>query len=237
MNEQFENLEDYDAEIPEHIRKYLLDKKIKIQDNFIDNFFDSKNLKVLDAGCGTGWHIKKMSECGYDVVGIDSSPKQCEQARQNSSADILLGSACQLPFEDKSFDVIYTINVLHHLPNKDLQSKALIEFKRVLKTNGLLIIHEINVHNPLIRFYMNYVFPKLRGIDSGAELWLSPEIISKISSGFSLLKTHYYTFIPDFTPKFLMKPLIFIEKYLEKGLFYKNSAHFVSFLKSDDCSK
>ena len=51
---------------------------------------------------------------------------------------------------------------------------ALAEVARCLRPGGRLIVHEINVHNPFFRFYMNYVFPLLTRIDLGNEWWLSP---------------------------------------------------------------
>lgn len=42
--------------------------------------------KVLDVGCGTGEHTIYLSALGYDVDGLDSSPRAVEQARANAAA-------------------------------------------------------------------------------------------------------------------------------------------------------
>jgi SAM-dependent methyltransferase len=42
--------------------------------------------KVLDVGCGTGEHTILLTRLGYDVLGIDFSPRAVEQARQNAAA-------------------------------------------------------------------------------------------------------------------------------------------------------
>jgi SAM-dependent methyltransferase len=42
--------------------------------------------KVLDVGCGTGEHTIYLSALGYDVCGLDSSPRAVEQARANAAA-------------------------------------------------------------------------------------------------------------------------------------------------------
>jgi SAM-dependent methyltransferase len=42
--------------------------------------------KVLDVGCGTGEHTIYLSALGYDVYGLDSSPRAVEQARANAAA-------------------------------------------------------------------------------------------------------------------------------------------------------
>ncbi|MGH3678483.1 MAG: class I SAM-dependent methyltransferase [Mycobacterium sp.] len=41
--------------------------------------------KVLDAGCGTGEHTILLTRLGYDVLGIDFSPRAIDQARQNAA--------------------------------------------------------------------------------------------------------------------------------------------------------
>jgi 2-polyprenyl-3-methyl-5-hydroxy-6-metoxy-1,4-benzoquinol methylase len=41
---------------------------------------------VLDVGCGTGEHTIYLSALGYDVYGLDSSPRAVEQARANAAA-------------------------------------------------------------------------------------------------------------------------------------------------------
>ncbi len=227
MTNHFETIESYDSEIPKHIRKHLLEKKLSLQLKHIDSNFPSRNLKVLDIGCGTGWHVKKMSEHGFEVHGIDASSKQFEAAKRNSgSNNINLGSVLNLPFENNSFDVIYTINTLHHLADHNQQKKAMQEIERVLKPGGMLFIHEINVKNPIFRIYMDFIFPKLRGIDDGTEQWLNEEKIKTLCSALKVIDCNYYTFIPDFLPKILMKPALIIENFLEKSILREYSAHF-----------
>lgn len=99
MNDHFEVLENYDSEIPAHIRKYLLEKKLSVQLKYIDAHFSTRNLKVLDVGCGTGWHVKRMTEHGFDVHGIDPSIKQLENAKKILALPTLflvLYSVCHL---------------------------------------------------------------------------------------------------------------------------------------------
>lgn len=227
MDSHFETLNDYDSEIPEHIRKYLLEKKLALQLRYIDARYSSRNLKVLDAGCGTGWHMKRMMEHGFDVSGVDSSDRQCANAKKNTaSSNISVNSVLSLPFENKSFDIVYTINTLHHLKDLEQQKAAMLEIERVLKPNGMLFIHEINVLNPIARIYMDYVFPKLKGIDDGTEQWLNAKIIESICRDLTVTNTDYYTFIPDFLPKCLMKPALAVERVLEKSILRKYSGHF-----------
>ncbi len=204
-----------------------MEKKLSLQLKYIDSRYPDRNLKVLDAGCGTGWHIKRMMEYGFDVYGIDSSARQCANAKNNAAcSNISVDSVLDLPFENGFFDIVYAINTLHHLTDIKQQKTATLEIERVLKPGGLLFIHEINVLNPIFRFYMNYIFPKLKGIDDGTEQWLNVETIKNLCGDLTVTHFDYYTFIPDFLPKHLMKPALAVERILEKSILHRYSGHF-----------
>ncbi len=96
----------------------------------------------LDAGTGNGRHLSLLSQKYSEVYAIDNSQKLLSIAATNNAAlknvhfdfsDITL-----LPFENKMFDDVYCVAVLHHLPTQTIQV-AFKEIHRVLKTNGLLI--------------------------------------------------------------------------------------------------
>src|SRR5690606_14602234 len=89
VTSHFETLHDYDSEIPEHIRQYLLDKKVRLQCEQIHARCGTGPLKVLDIGCGTGWHLHEMTRRGHDTHGVDISARQCQYAIINNpdSAD------------------------------------------------------------------------------------------------------------------------------------------------------
>ncbi|GIX42095.1 MAG: hypothetical protein KatS3mg129_1828 [Leptospiraceae bacterium] len=222
--------DEYKEQIPEHIRQKVLYKKININLHYLPK---EQFLYGLDAGCGQGWYLKEMLSYGYKMKGIDYSEKQVEYAKQYCNLnEIYSGSITELPFKNNEFDFIYTINVLHHLPSKIEQKKALNEFYRVLRPGGRLLIHEINVRNPIYRLYMSYIFPLINSIDEGTEIWIEPYKDSFIFEKFKILNIEYFTFLPDFIPEFLMKFLEKLENKLEKSNFFrKYSAHFCLILE------
>lgn len=217
--------DEYGSQIPLHVRERIIRKKILINVKYLTG------LKTgLDAGCGQGWYVKEMEKEGFTVYGIDFSEKQVEKAKlYTGSGNIYRGSITQLPFPDSSFDFVYTINVLHHLPSREEQVAALREFHRVLKPEGKVIIHEINVHNPLFRFYISYLFPLIKSIDEGTEIWFHEHQIEK--SRFRIKNIEYFTFLPDFLPRFLLKILEPLETILESSHFRKYSAHMAIILE------
>ncbi|MFH0928964.1 MAG: class I SAM-dependent methyltransferase, partial [Candidatus Aenigmatarchaeota archaeon] len=97
----------------------------------------NKNMKILEIGCGCGAfgrHFKGK------VKGIEISPKLAKKA--NNFFPCVLGDIRHLPFADKSFDIIFSGFVLHHVVN-DI-SKVVKECKRVLKNKGKIFLIEPN---------------------------------------------------------------------------------------------
>lgn len=222
--------DEYKEQIPLHIRERLLQKKIHINKKYLPlNEFQYG----LDAGCGQGWYLKEMILNHYKMKGIDYSEKQVEYARTYCNIqDIYTGSITELPFKNEEFDFIYTINVLHHLNSREEQIKALNEFYRILRPGGRLIIHEINVRNPLFRLYMSYIFPLINSIDEGVEIWLEPYKDKEMYRKFNIINIEYFTFFPDFLPEILINILSPVEKKLEESpILKKYSAHYTMILE------
>lgn len=222
--------DEYKDQISEHIRKKVLEKKININIKYLPI---EKYKLGLDAGCGQGWYIKEMMEKGYQMYGFDYSKNQVLYAIQNTNnKNIIQSSILSTPFSEHQFDFIYTINVLHHLKSEEEQKLALQELYRILKIGGRLIIHEINVLNPLYKFYMSYIFPLIHTIDEGIEIWLNFDKNFFINKGFRIIGLEFFTFLPDFIPYKLLKILEPIENKLENSKFIKKfSAHFAIILE------
>src|SRR5690606_21159688 len=96
----------------------------------------------------------------------------------------------------------------------------------------LVFLHEINTLNPLFRFYMSYVFPLLRRIDEGNERWINPKALPEIPHG-RWLRVEYFTFLPDFLPRPLVRLLRPLEAWLETSPWQHLSAHYVAVLVKD----
>ena len=93
------------------------------------------NSKVLDIGCGDAEMLECISKVKNPAcaVGMDIREKMIK----HDTINILRGDAENLPLKTQSFDCVTATAVIEHLPNP---ITALIEFKRVLKQGGVLII-------------------------------------------------------------------------------------------------
>lgn len=84
---------------------------------------DVENLKVLDAGCGNGSSTLGVARLGAFCVGIDQSTGIDRAGEYFTEVDSKLkafyvqGNLLEVPFEPRSFDVVFSAGVLHHLPD------------------------------------------------------------------------------------------------------------------------
>ena len=104
-------------------------------------YYASSGDKVLDLGCGNGRLLQIFKDIKINYTGADNSEKLIAIAKKTyPSATFLVADTLQLPFPSGSFDKIYSIAVLHHIPSGELRHQFIQEAKRVLKPDGLLIL-------------------------------------------------------------------------------------------------
>lgn len=96
--------------------------------------------RVLEVGCGTGLILRAVAPVASHAVGIDISPGMLELAHARG-LDVVEGSATALPFEDASFDLVYSFKVLAHI--EDIQA-AMREVARVLAPGGRALLEFYN---------------------------------------------------------------------------------------------
>jgi ubiquinone/menaquinone biosynthesis C-methylase UbiE len=104
-------------------------------------FRPPKGMAVLDVGCGTGAHLELYGRLGCELYGIDASPSMLGLARKRlgQAADLRLGDASNMPYEDGSFDLVVAMLVLHEM-DAQVRSSAIDEMERVLKDSGRVLL-------------------------------------------------------------------------------------------------
>jgi len=95
-----------------------------------------QNKVVLDVGCGFGEQLLWFRRKGYKVRGIDLSHEVARVAHKKNIA-VISADARALPFQDKSFDIVYSLGVLEHFYNIE---KALEEQLRIIQPGGTIIV-------------------------------------------------------------------------------------------------
>ena len=89
-------------------------------------------IRVLEVGCNVGWNLVYLERLGIpELYGIEPQPSAVERARHRRPAfNVLHGTAFELPFRDRYFDLVFTSGVLIHIAPDSLGG-ALDEIERV----------------------------------------------------------------------------------------------------------
>ncbi len=97
----------------------------------------TRGSRVLELGCGTGNYVRALEDAvGCGCWGIDRSGEMLVRAQAHASAvEFSLGDATRLEFADESFDLVFSIDVIHHV---DARDKFYEEAYRVLRSGGRL---------------------------------------------------------------------------------------------------
>ena len=102
---------------------------------------------LLDVGCGFGGTIQQINagHSGMHLTGLNIDPRQLAAAEAQTKAANgnhiawVEADACQLPFEDNSFDRVLAVECIFHFPSRE---RFLAEAARVLKPGGYLAVSD-----------------------------------------------------------------------------------------------
>lgn len=109
---------------------------------------------VLEVGCGIATDGIRFARAGARYRGVDASETAIELAQRRFDSEqargsFTLASATALPFEDESFDLVYSHGVIHHI---DDTQGAVEEFHRVLKPGGVALV--MLYHRNSLNYYL-----------------------------------------------------------------------------------
>lgn len=122
-------------------------------------------LRVLDVGCGPGSLSIRLSRQCHEVWGVDVTPEMIRIAEEKLAGEpanvcFQQADACNLPFENHSFDTVMSVNALQTMDQPEM---ALMEMHRVLKPGGELLLitycygdSGLSEHNSLLTWAVQY---------------------------------------------------------------------------------
>lgn len=97
---------------------------------------------VLDAACGEGYGAALLRGAGASAVtAVDIDSATAAHAREHHGVDALEGDVTALPFEEDAFDLVASFETIEHVAEPE---RALDEFARVLRPDGVLIVSTPN---------------------------------------------------------------------------------------------
>ena len=126
--------------------------------------------RILDVGCGpSSW----LWRAGLHPVGLDLSPKYTAAFGQNQEPAVN-GSACELPMRDDCLDAVWSIGLLHHLPD-EMARRAVSEMLRVCRPGGYVAVFDAVLPQPAWKRPIAYA---LRKADRGRYMRRQDHLIS-----------------------------------------------------------
>ena len=115
----------------------------------------NKKSSVLDVGCAKGFMLYDLKKIipGIKVSGIDISRYAVQNSKIEVSRFLKVANAKKLPFPDKSFDVVVSINTIHNLNKRDC-AKSLKEIMRVTKKYAFITVDAYRNNKEKKKMYM-----------------------------------------------------------------------------------
>jgi SAM-dependent methyltransferase len=152
---------------------------------------DPASVRALDVGCGSGLMDRHLLTFG-SLTGVDPSEPMVDAARKhNPEVEYLVADGTELPFEDGSFDLAFTICVMHHVPPAN-RPPFVAELARVTRPGGLAVVVEHNPLNPLTRLAVARC-----EFDEDAVLLGRREARSRLqATGLEPVEERYFLFFP-----------------------------------------
>jgi SAM-dependent methyltransferase len=201
----------YDESLPAHVVEHYLRKRVAFLSAVSPG---GRGGRALDIGCGTGVLAQRLAERGYTVTGVDPSEGMLEvMRRQSPQTTAVRASGTELPFEDDSYDLVYTVATLHHIADPGAVAAALAEMVRVTRPGGRIVIWDHNPRNPYWSLLMARV-PQ----DTGEERLVGErEVMDGLMAGGAvILSAQQLGLVPDFTPARMVRPAAAAERWFER---------------------
>jgi SAM-dependent methyltransferase len=100
---------------------------------FADAGVQLRGARVLDVGCGSGYYLHRLREYGAGRChGIDLMESRVAEGRERyPTLELQVGSATQLPFADRKFDVVTQFTCLSSIVDDDVRAATAREMRRV----------------------------------------------------------------------------------------------------------
>jgi SAM-dependent methyltransferase len=110
--------------------------------SFVSAFSTSGDRSILDLGCWDGANLERYASPGARLVGVEMGHEAAILARRRSVRVVQADLNQHLPFQDQTFDVVTSHQVIEHLYDTDV---FLSESHRVLRPGGMIIVSTENL--------------------------------------------------------------------------------------------
>ena len=111
-----------------------------VQD-FVEHYKLTSESEVLDVGCAKGFFLYDLQKAvpGIRITGVDISTYAIEHSLEEVKPHLLTGDSRSLPFPDKAFDLVISINTIHNLDREGC-GESLREIERVSRKDSFIMV-------------------------------------------------------------------------------------------------
>jgi len=155
-------------------------------DYIIKEYKISKEMKILDLGCGRGDFLEPFKNEGFSIYGLDLSHNSLKKL-QNKGYNVKYCNfeENKIPFSKNYFDIVFSKSVIEHIANPE---NFLNEIKRILKTRGKLLIMTPDWYSQYKIFYNDFTHKRPYTIESLKNIL--------INYGFKDVEVNYFYQLP-----------------------------------------
>ncbi len=162
-------------------RKYFLNIKGK-KVLKLDLWNEAQNTEILL------WAAREGADCyGLDIAETTARKARSRSLNERITMQVIIGDAVSLPFDGNTFDYIYTMGTLEHLP---MPEKAFAELARVLKPGGVGIIGVPNIFDPFLFSVASKILQRFQMYPYGYERWYTNRELKCLVENTGLHATH-----------------------------------------------
>ena len=197
----------YDDVFPTHVQEHYLRRRVR----YIRQHAPAAT--AIDVGAGTGILAERLADTGMEVVALDPFPGMLEQLRRRRPGmQTVVAHGEAIPFPDGSFDLAYSVAVMHHIADPDKVRRTLAEMVRVTRPGGHILIWDHNPRNPYWPNLMKRV-PQ----DVGSERLASMEelLAGLMAAGATIEHAERLGMVPEFVPQALLPLATLLERGVE----------------------
>jgi len=153
----------YDQIAKEYDQRYPSSQQWERGKALLDLARQLKPKSILEVGSGTGYWLNLLSQVTPSIVGLDFSRGMLQQARDRFALHGLArGTAVKLPYQNRTFDLIYCVDAIHHFGD---QRAFIAEAFRVLRPGGALAIIGHDPHSGEGNWYVYDYFDSVYETD------------------------------------------------------------------------
>jgi SAM-dependent methyltransferase len=195
VGERYEELVERSIAFSGRDHGFFLDAKARALEDVVRRFVGALDtLQALDVGCGAGAMHPRLAFA--QLAAVDPSQELIRRAAAaNPEVEYRVADGTALPYDDGSFDVTFTVCVLHHV-EAPARPKFAAELARVTRRGGLAVVFEHNPLNPLTRLAVARC-----EFDEDADLLGRRALRRLLAPSLRAVESRYLLFVPWHAPR------------------------------------